>query len=231
MRQLFTGIMMLATSALMAQKYSGIITPFKPETLEDIIFFPFGTEYPIKIGSVDNKGQAQFNLDSIDISHIPEDAKSIFLGMIEYNFFVGCDVDGILNIPKEVKATNCGTPLLWKNNEQTGELILVSDDKLLHWSENKYNNEPEIGSFFQILYVDRDINIDKRCAETHRLGSDVLESENIFKLNLKKGFNLIQFKIDSIHKTDPQVTSSIPTKVQILNPQIETEIKWMVNYY
>ena len=119
MRQLFTLIMLLTTSTLMAQKYSGNVTPLKPETFEMIIF-PFGMVYPLEIGSVDKNGQAQVNLDSIDMSHIPEDVKTVFLNRVTDNFFSSCDDPKSLGISGEIKAQKCGTPFLWQNNEQAG---------------------------------------------------------------------------------------------------------------
>jgi hypothetical protein len=63
------------------------------------------------------------------------------------------------------------------------------------------------------------------------LSTENVELANNFNLKLKKGFNLIQYKVDEIHKTEPNETSSIPTKIQITNPLDDKEIKWMVKYF
>jgi hypothetical protein len=91
--------------------------------------------------------------------------------------------------------------------------------------------EPVKASFFEILYIDHDLSLTTSCTTTLNLSKENVESLNVFNLKLKKGFNLIQYKIDEIHKTDPNETSSIPVKIQITNPLDDKEIKWMVKYF
>ena len=230
MKSGLTILLFLLSSNLFAQKYSGQIADFKLPTT-DITIFPFGLRYPIKIGFVNKDGSAQINLDSIDISHVPERLKASYLNKVTDNFFSSCDNPSVLGISEKIKALRCEVFIFWHNKEQTGVLYLVSDEKLKPWLEDRYYIEPVKASFFEILYVDQDVNIDNTCETTYNLESGNVVAKNNFNLSLKKGFNLVEYKIDSIHKTDPNETSSIPVKMQILNPKAETGLLWMVNYF
>lgn len=230
MKHFLTLILLLVSNTLIAQQYSGNISDFKLGA-SDVVIFPFGMEYPLKIGNIDKEGNVQLNLNSVDIASIPDDAKSMFLGSATNSFFSGCDDPGILKISDKIKSAKCGTPFIWNNNEQTGALYILSDEKLKPWLDDRYYNEPTKASFFEILYVDQDLTIYKTCVTTYNLESGNVESNNNFKISLKKGFNLIQYKIEDIHKTDPTVTSSIPIKLQITNAKADSEIKWIVQNF
>ena len=230
MKYFLTLAILLVTNTLIAQKYSGNISGFKVDAL-DVVVFPFGMEYPLKIGNVDKEGYVQLNLNSVDMTHIPDEVKSAYFGRVTDNFFSACDDPDILGISNETKAAKCGGLFLWNNKEQAGALLLVSDEKLQPWIEDRYYKEPVMASFFEILYVDKDININNKCTTTYNLESGNVEAENNFKLSLKKGFNLIQYRIESIHKTNPEETSSIPVKMQIMSLEDEATIKWFAKYY
>ncbi|MEO9144223.1 MAG: hypothetical protein ABI237_01575 [Ginsengibacter sp.] len=230
MKHFLTLIVLLVSNTLIAQQYSGNISGFKLDAL-DVVAFPFGMEYPLKIGSIDKEGHVEINLDAVDITKIPDDLKSDYFGRLTESFFSACNNPDVLGISNEIKAAKCGALFLWNNKEQAGALLLISDEKLKPWLEDRYYKEPVNASFFEILYVDQDINIDNTCKTTYNLESGDVVAENNFKIGLKKGFNMVQYKIDSIHKTNPEETSSIPVKMHILNPEDATEIHWIVKYF
>lgn len=213
-----------------AQQFSGKINDFVLESA-DVVIFPFGMDYPVKLGTVDKQGNVTINMDAVDISQIPADTKDLFLGRVASNFFANCDNPDGLQISDEIKALKCGMPALWYNNQWAGTFYLVSDEKLQPWIEDRYYMEPVKASFFEILYVDKDLSLTTSCTTTYNLSKGNVELANNFNLKLKKGFNLIQYKIDEIYKTDPDETSSIPSKIQIINPLDDKEIKWMVKYF
>ncbi|MEO9023147.1 MAG: hypothetical protein ABI237_01585 [Ginsengibacter sp.] len=66
---------------------------------------------------------------------------------------------------------------------------------------------------------------------TYNIACGKVVAENNLKISLKKGFNLVEYKIDSIHKTNPEETSSIPVKMKIMNPEDAAEIHWIVKYF
>lgn len=213
-----------------AQQLSGKIADFALENA-DVVIFPFGMDYPIKIGTVDKQGTVIMNMDAVDQSKIPADTKDLFLGRVTDIFFANCDNPDGLQISDGIKALKCGMPALWYNNQWAGTFYLVSDEKLQPWIEDRYYMEPVKASFYEIIYVDHDLSLSKSCTTTFNLSTENVELANNFNLKLKKGFNLIQYKVDEIHKTDPNETSSIPTKIQITNPLDDKEIKWMVKYF
>lgn len=230
MKHLMTLLLAFVAVWSQAQQFSGKISDFVLETA-DVVIFPFGMDFPVKIGTVDKQGNVNMNMDAADLSQIPADTKDLFLGRVAENFFANCDNPDALQIPDGIKALKCGMPALWCNNQWAGSFYLVSDEKLQPWIEDRYYMEPVKASFYEILYVDHDLSLTSSCTTTYNLSTGNVESVNNFNLKLKKGFNLIQYKIDEIHKTDPNETSSLPTKIQITNPQDDKEIKWMVKYF
>jgi hypothetical protein len=230
MKKLVTLLLMFVAVLAQAQQFSGKISDYALETA-DVVIFPFGMDYPIKIGTADKQGNVIINLDAADISKIPADTKDLFFGRVAENFFENCDNPDRLQISNEIKAIKCGMPALWFNKQWAGTFTLVSDEKLQPWIEDRYFMEPVKASFFEILYVDNDLSLTTSCTTTYNLSKENVESAKNFNLKLKKGFNLIQYKIDEIHKTDPNETSSIPSKFQITNPADDNGIKWLVKYF
>lgn len=230
MKHLMTFLMLLVAIWAQAQQFSGKITDYVLETA-DVVVFPFGMDFPVKIGTVDKQGNVAINLDAVDLNQIPTDTKDFSLGRVADNFFSNCDNPDGLQISEGIKAVKCGMPSLWYNNQWAGTFFLVSNEKLQPWIEDRYYMEPVIASFFEILYIDHDLSLATSCNTTFNLSKENVESVNNFNLKLKKGFNLIQYKIDEIHKTDPNETSSIPMKIQITNPLDDEGIKWMVKYF
>ena len=230
MKELMTLLLMSTVVLAQAQQFLGKINNFVLESAE-VVIFPFGLDNPVKIGTVDKTGNVTIDLDAADISKIPADTKDLFLGRVAENFFANCDNPDGLQISDDIKALKCGMPALWFNNQWAGTFFLVSDEKLQPWIEDRYFMEPVNASFFEILYVDRDLSLTTNCTTTYNLAKENVELVNNFNLKLKKGFNLIQYKIDEIHKTDPNETSSIPSKIQITNSTDDKEIKWMIKYF
>ena len=52
-----------------------------------------------------------------------------------------------------------------------------------------------------------------------------------YNLNLKAGFNFIEYKIESIYKTDPNIMASFPDKVSITNVEEVPNCKWIAKYF
>jgi len=230
MKHLMTLSLLLLAIWAQSQQFSGKIADYVLETA-DVVIFPFGMDFPVKIGTVDKQGNVEIKIDAVDLSQIPADTKDLFLGRVAENFFANCDNPDDLQVSDEIKALKCGMPALWYNNQWAGSFFLVSDEKLQPWIEDRYYMEPVKASFFEILYVDHDLSLTTSCNTTYNLSKENVELVNNFNLKLKKGFNLIQYKIDEIHKTDPNETSSIPVKIEIVNPLDDNGIKWMVKYF
>jgi hypothetical protein len=229
-KQVFIFCLLLAPIAGIAQQFSGKIINANPVAM-DVVVFPFGMEYPIKIGTVDKDGQLQINLDDAAIDKVPDDTKELMLGRVSDNIFVKCNYPDSLQTSDKVKAINCEMPSLWYNNQMAGALSLVSDEKLQPWIQDRYYMEPVKASFFQIVYTDQVVTIHTSCNTTYNLAAGNVEATNHFNLRLKKGFNLLKFSIEEIHKTDPAETSSIPVKINVTNPTEQTTILWMGKYF
>ncbi len=214
----------------MGQQFSGKLINARPIAM-DIVVFPFGMDYPVKIGTVDKAGQVAINLAAADISKIPDDTKALFLSRLSDHFFAKCDYSDSLFAGEKVKAISCEMPALWHNKQWSAALYLTSDEKLQPWLEDRYYKEPVKASFFQLLYVDDDIKLQSNCNTTYNLEKGNVPTLNKFDLTLKKGFNMVQYVIEAIHTTDPAETSSIPSRLHIINITDYSSIRWMVKYF
>lgn len=226
-----TTLLFLGFSVLVnAQPLSGEITNYNHSAME-IVIFPFGVDYPVKIGKVDKDGQVNINLDTVDISKIPAKIKNSFWARVTETFFTECDDPASLNISNKIKALDCGAIFLWKDNQTQAAIFLTSDEKLKPWLEDRYYKEPVKGSFYELLFLDQELSLNTGCTVTYNLGGSDEIMQNNFQINFKKGFNLVQYTIEEIFKTDPEETTSVPSKVLISNLQKEVPIKWLVNFF
>ena len=214
----------------MAQQFSGKLINARPVAM-DIVIFPFGSEYPVIIGTVDTEGQVTINLTAADISKIPKKTQAEYLSPVNEQFFFNCDYPDSLYTGDKVKAIRCEMPALWHNKKWSAALYLASDEKLQPWLEDRYYKEPVKASFFQLLYVNNDLKLQSNCNATYELQKGLVHTVNSFDLTLKKGFNFVEYVIEDIHTTDPAETTSIPNRIHIINVADYSTIKWMVKYF
>ena len=52
-----------------------------------------------------------------------------------------------------------------------------------------------------------------------------------YNLNLKAGFNFIEYKIESIYKTDPNIMASFPDKVRVTDVKGIPNCRWIGKYF
>jgi hypothetical protein len=121
--------------------------------------------------------------------------------------------------------------LLVKNNWE-GTVFLVSDPALIPWMEDDGYNNAVVSSFCEILYLNEDLTLDFTCE------SQIYVDENtnadvayVFNISLKKGFNWIQYDIEEVYETNPDIRASFPSKVTIRNLQDPAKMKWIGKYY
>ncbi len=205
----------------------------------NMVVFPFGMEYPVKIGTVSVSGEIIFQMPSkIEVPIPPDD---VYMSDITNSLFFKCD-DGLGN--EDLKVLNAGKiALLTKDNRYAGILFAVSNETLAPWVEDSLSNKPVESSFFELIYVEtiEDFILYVECYSTLYLESEeVLESKYVYDINLLNGFNFIEYKIESIieyqHKGlyDPSIieTTAIPSAVSITSTQINApEIKWIPKYF
>lgn len=52
-----------------------------------------------------------------------------------------------------------------------------------------------------------------------------------YDIRLKKGLNLLEYQIQSVFKTNPDVRAAFPDKVKITNSAENPPIMWMASYF
>lgn len=194
--------------------------------------FPYGMKYPIKIGSVSDSGDLFFEIPSKIEIEIPTEEKELYFSDSSNFLFFKCDEGLGLD---DIKVINISTIALFtKENRYAGIIFPVSDKGLIPWLEDRYYMEPIEASFYNLIFMEseQDISYGTECISTFNLEAGNVEASYSFDLFLKNGFNIVEYKIESIYKTNPKETSSIPNKVLITSFQNNlSQIKWIAKYF
>jgi hypothetical protein len=238
MKKILSLILIIATQTSFAQA----VTQLKDYALgeAEVMVFPFGMEYPVMIGRVSDSGELFLQTPTKLGTDIPADIKE--MGMTDLNSSLYFKCDDPLGMD-DVKVIYAGPiALRTKDNPYAGVLMPVSDEALVPWVDDPLSNEPIKASFFQLVFVETDIDLvfDATCMATLNTGTEDLVSEYQFDLFLTKGFNWIKYELESLisyqHEGyyDPNTleTSVLPNRVNITTIQPDSaDIKWVAKYF
>lgn len=128
-------------------------------------------------------------------------------------------------------ACDTGFIALWANDTWAGSVFPVSDENLQPWMEESGYNDVVQASFYMVLLVSEDVEFKKRCHNFDYYDDKKVEVRIEYDIKLKKGLNLVQYQLESIYKTDPNVRASFPTKVKITDAGKNPEIIWKAKYF
>lgn len=201
-----------------------------------------GMHKPMKIGTISDSGELDFKFPD-DLSFIPEENKESYMVDMSYMLFSKCDnKKEILSEEENIKSISSGH-INWgsKENPSLGLLFMVSDKSLIPWLEQSYYNSAVLASYYEVIYVESDFNFQGEC--THSVfnsGISVVETIYTYDVQLKPGFNCIEYKIESVMEHDmvvgddkedfPKIAK--PSKIMITSTQINApEIKWILKYF
>ncbi|TNF43493.1 MAG: hypothetical protein EP311_03030, partial [Cytophagales bacterium] len=216
---------LLEVSVAMSQQLSGQIENH-PKAKMDLVLMPFGMDYPISIGSVDQKGQFSVNLTGLDFGSVPEEVQSMFGGELGYSFFFGCDDSQEFGAGFEIPAMRVDYIRMNRDEQWAGTVFLVSDENLRPWLEDSGYNNAVKGSFYEVIYVEADVSIHTTCeAQIYASDEEMVDVEYDFQLELKAGFNWVEYEILEVFETNPEIRASFPSKVKIQNLQNPAEMK------
>ncbi|EPR73349.1 hypothetical protein ADIWIN_1780 [Winogradskyella psychrotolerans RS-3] len=198
----------------------------------DVIVMSFGMEHPIKIGSMSKSGEIKFEIPK-ELPKLSKEAEDNFMNDVAYTLFDVCDNGSdLVSGNDNIKSFETGALSLWtKDNRYVGVIIAVSDEKLLPWIEDPGYNEPILESYFELIYVASPFKYKGECTQTQMLDEGNANITFEYNLNLKAGFNFVEYKIESIHKTDPNVIASFPNKVSVTNVEDIPNCKWIGKYF
>lgn len=231
MKQLIIGLFMISGMGMLQVQAQAHLDNF-PLGAAEIVAYPFGMEYPVKLGTVTEQGDIQFDFPEEITNGIPPETVEMFRPDLSVLFFFSCDDPSVLDADSMYALPMDPIAMVTADERYAGVLFPLSHEDILPWLEDQYYMEPVKGSFVKLIYTDADHHIAGTCHGTRELSTGVLKSEYTFDVELKKGFNFINYEILEIHKTDPNETSSIPSKVKITSTQDSIpDVQWKAKYF
>ncbi|SFZ89408.1 hypothetical protein SAMN05428642_101245 [Flaviramulus basaltis] len=198
----------------------------------NIMVMPFGMENPINIGTMSKSGEINFDFPN-ELKNLSQDDKESESSKLWYSLFSQCDNGSEMVAEKDnIFSFDTGALSLWtSDNRYVGVIFTVSNENLMPWVEDPAYMEPILESYFELIYVAKPFQYKGNCTSTTMLDSGDIKTIYNFNLNLKTGFNFIEYKIESIYKTDPNVMASFPNKVTITNVEGIPDCKWIGKYF
>lgn len=231
MKILFTLGLIYCVFCANAQEITGKIKNHERSDM-DLVLMLFGMDNPVSIGTVDKKGQFTANLDNAKIDGIPEEFLSMSIGPLYFNFHFNCNNSNDFGANAEKPAARQDFVRLTKNGDWAGTVFLVSDEGLRSWIEDSGYNNAIKGSFYEVMYVGEDISLNMTCnSSINAADNEEVEVAYSFDINLKKGFNWVEYTIEEVHETDPNIRASFPSKVSIGNLKDPSKMLWVGTYY
>lgn len=229
MKKLLIAFCLLNYSWGNTQEITGKIENHKNSEM-DIVIMAFGMDNPIIVGKVDKKANFSVNLEMATVSE--SQASDDNLGPLYFSFYFKCLDSDKFGSYRETHAKREDYLRLVTNDGWAGTVFLVSDPALRPWLEDDSSNNATVGTFYEVLYLNEVLTLDFTCE------NQVFADENtnadvayVFDIELKKGFNWIQYDIEEVYETNPDVRASFPSKVRIRNLHDPDKIKWIGTYY
>ena len=213
-----------------------------PLNTADLVLFSFGLDQAIAIGTISNSGELNFNFPKI-INFISDEAKANSWSDAAFVLFSKCDNSyDILSEEENSKAVSGGyISLRTKENPYSGLLFMVTDENMVPWIEDSYSNNAVVGSYFEIVYMESDFNYQGNCTSSvANTETDTVEIQYTYGLQLKAGFNFIEYKIESImeHEVPSMYEENVfekidkPSKVTVTSSQLTPpNTKWIGKYF
>jgi len=214
-----------------AQEITGNIKNHGKSEME-LVLMLFGMDYPISIGTVDKKGQFTANLENVTLNNIPEENLSMSMGPLYWNFHFNCNNSDVFGDNAEKLAARQDFVRLAKGGDWAGTVFLVSDEKLKIFLEDPGYNNAVKGSFYEVMYSEEDISLNMTCnSSVYASDNEEVETEYNFDIQLKQGFNWVEYAIEEVYETDPNIRASFPSKVTISNMKDSSKMQWVGIYY
>ncbi|WP_209329942.1 hypothetical protein [Lunatimonas salinarum] len=231
MKSLLTIAILLLFFQANSQQLSGNVKNHGKAEM-DLVLMLFGMDYPISIGKVDKKGAFTASLADTSLEKIPDDYKSMSMGPLYFNFHFNCSPDAFGDQAEKPAARQDYVRMTNGKGEWAGTVFLLSDEALKPWLEDSGYNNAVKGSFYEVMYVDEDVELSTSCTSSVYADDNTeVPVEYVFEISLKKGFNWVEYTIDEVYKTNPDVRASFPSKVTITNLKDPSKMHWIGVYY
>ncbi len=196
-----------------------------------IVLLMFGMDQPVSIGEIDASGALTVDVRGASAAAIPDTVRSQYLGRLQDQLHFKCDDRSAIGAPIDDVASRGENIFLYRDSTMAGALFAVSDTMLRLWLEDPGYQEPVTGSFWDVIYTEKEMAVNSSCASTLMLDSGNVTMTYQYDLKLARGFNLVEYVIESIHKTDPAVMASKPSKVLVRTETDVSRIRWVAKHF
>ncbi len=230
MKILLTLILLVTFISARAQKFSGKIEGHNKGEM-DIVLTMFGFEKLVKIGTLSAIGDFEIDLSSDPTGMLTAEDREFYIDRLVYGFQYVCGNPDDFPEGEPKIARDAGFIALWANNQWEGSLFPVTDEKLRLWMEDDGYNDAVEASFYKVLLVTEDVELRKQCNNSNYYDDKNVEVNLDYDIRLKKGLNLVEYQLQSVYKTDPEIRASFPDKVKITNAGENPPIIWMASYF
>ncbi|GGG39898.1 hypothetical protein [Bizionia arctica] len=200
----------------------------------NVMVIPFGMENPIKVGTMSKSGDIILDF-SKELPDISKEEKESDSSKLWYTLFSQCENRfEIVEEKDNIFSFDTGALSLWTSDERyVGVIFTVSDENLVPWIEDPAYMEPIMASYFELIYVAKPFQYKGNCNTTRMMeeGEEDVKIDYTYNLNLKAGFNFIEYRIESIYKTDPNIMASFPDKISVTSVEGIPNCKWVGKYF
>src|SRR5690554_2324441 len=180
----------------------------------DISITLFGNENLVKVGTL-SEGLLSVDLSQIIMTEISDKTIGYSLGDVTERLFFGCE--SYRDDLSKIQVAQSGSFLLIQDGVMVAELFAVTDEKIENWLLSS-GHEPSVkSSFLEVVYSDSDAVFSTDCKNYN--DKEEVYQHHSFDLNLKKGFNMIEYRIEEIGLPDG-FDFIIPVKTTTTNKNI-----------
>jgi hypothetical protein len=231
MKSVFISIILVASLfSAQAQKISGKVANHDKGDM-DVVLTMFGFEKLVKIGTLSADGTLEIDLSDDPSGTLSSEEREFYIDKLAYGFQYVCGNPDDFPEGEPKIARDAGFIALWANDTWAGTLFPVTDEKLRLWMEDNGYNDAVEGSFYKVLLVTEDLELKKQCLNYDYYAEKDVDVNLEYDIRLKRGLNLVEYQIQSVFKTDPDVRAAFPVKVRMTNPVEVPSILWMANYF
>lgn len=231
---LFLHFLLSSYTLIGQQSITGKIeNPASDKPSMDIVLFMFGMEHPVKVGETDNDGNLSISFPRELPASITSETKELFATQLPYALHFPCGNRS--DFPESINniIVYKGGYFSLSHSEQLweGTLFPALNEELISWWQDPHYVNPVTSSFFEVIYCEQDVGLSTTCNNNLLYEEKEVVAEYKYDLKLKKGFNLIEYKIEATQDSGSSDIPAIPSIVTIVNAGDTNSIQWYAKYY
>ena len=230
MKTYLTLVLLVMLISAQAQKFSAKIEGHNKGEM-DVVLTMFGLDKIVKIGTLNADGTLEIDISTDPTGMLTNEEREVFISNLAFGFQYVCGNPDDFPEGDAKIASSADFIYLWANNELSGTLFPVTDEKLKLWMEDSGYNDAVEGSFYKVLLVTEDVELKKQCNNFDYYDDKDVEVGIEYDLKLKKGLNLVEYQLQSVYKTNPEVRAAFPDKIKISTPSDNPQITWIAKYF